>query len=72
MKPNPSGERANEALILRELNERLERLFRGDFSPVRQISAEAPELQTLVDLITRFVAYLGRENSLRIIKANGW
>jgi diguanylate cyclase (GGDEF)-like protein len=32
--------------------------LRGDFSPVRPISAEAPELQTLADLIARFAAYL--------------
>jgi diguanylate cyclase (GGDEF)-like protein len=47
-----------EALIIRELNEQMERLLRGDFSPVRKISAEAPELQTLADLIAIFVAYL--------------
>ena len=41
-----------EALILRELNEHLSRLLRGDFSPVRPISAEASELQTLADSIT--------------------
>lgn len=41
-----------EALILKELNEQLSRLLRGDFSPVRPISAEAPELQALADSIS--------------------
>lgn len=50
--------RKREALILRELNEQLSRLLQGDFSPVRKISAEAPELQTMADLFARFGAYL--------------
>ncbi len=47
-----------EALIFREMNEHLSRLLRGDFSPVRPISAEAPEFQTLEDSIARLAALL--------------
>jgi PleD family two-component response regulator len=47
-----------EALILRELNEQLARLLRGDFSPVRPISAEAPELQALADSISLHASLL--------------
>jgi diguanylate cyclase (GGDEF)-like protein len=47
-----------EALILRELNEQLSRLLRGDFSPVCPISAEAPDLQALADSNARLADLL--------------
>jgi len=45
-----------ESLILRELNEHLSRLFRGDFSPPLPISAQAAEFQALADSIGRLAA----------------
>jgi diguanylate cyclase (GGDEF)-like protein len=47
-----------EVFIIGELNELLSRMLRGDFSSVRKVSAEVPELQTLADLIAQFDAYL--------------
>jgi diguanylate cyclase (GGDEF)-like protein len=52
-----------ETLIVKELNEHLSRLLRGDFSPVRPISAEAPELQTMADSIAQFVRFLAESQN---------